>query len=298
MSEFFSDLKTALDPEALKRVGRKVFEDDCFGLTGQLAYFTLFSLFPFLMFLVALVGLVVDDPGSTLNTLTETMGPFLPGDTVGLVKDFTDRTLRGAAAGTLFLGAVAALWSGSAASYALVKASNRAYGLSETRPSWKVWGISVVMVLCFVFFVGILALVICSPGADSYLQRLTGVPDSFMTFLIILRWPMAFVALILTHAILFYLAPDTDLPFKWTTPGGLTATVLIVVASVILDFYIANLANYDQLYGSLKAVIVLMLWLYVTGFMVILGVEMNAVLARLAEERKDNEIIRPEDPAN
>ena len=131
MGKFFSDLKTTLGPEAFKRVVRKVFEDDCFGLAGQLAYLVLFSLFPFLMFLVALMGLVVNDPESTLNTLTESMEDFLPGDIIGLLTDYTDRTLRGAGSGVLLLGALAALWSGSAASYALIKVSNRAYGLER-----------------------------------------------------------------------------------------------------------------------------------------------------------------------
>ena len=298
MGKFFSDLKTTLGSNALKRVVRKVFEDDCFGLAGQLAYFVLFSLFPFLTFLVALMGLVVDDPESTLNTLTESMQDFLPGDIIGLLTDYTDRTLRGAGSGVLFLGALATLWSGSAASYALIKASNRAYGLRETRPTWKVWGISVLMVLCFVLLVGVLAVVIFGPGVGDYLQRLTGLPGSLLTLWGPLSWVVAFVALTLTHAVLYYLAPDADLPFKWVTPGGLIATVLILVASVTLDFYVTNLARYDQLYGSLTAVAVLMLWLYITGFMVIIGVEINAVLARMIEEREGAEIVRYKDPAD
>ena len=298
MGTFFSDLKSTFGPEALKQVGHKVFEDDCFGLAGQLAYFVLFSLFPFLMFLVALMGLVVDDPGSNLNTLTQSMGDFLPGEIIGLLKDYTDRTLRGAGSGVLFLGALAALWSGSAASYALIKASNRAYGLRETRPTWKVWGVSVLMVLCFLLLVGVLAVGIFGPGAGDYLQRLTGLPGSLMALWGALPWAVAFAALTLSLAVLYYLAPDADLPFKWITPGGLTATVLILGASVILDFYVTNLASYGQLYGPLTAVAVLMLWLYVMGFMVIVGVEINAVLARIAEEREDAEIVGYEDPAD
>jgi membrane protein len=87
-------------------------------------------------------------------------------------------------------------------------------------------------------------------------------------------------------------------PFKWITPGGLTATVLILLSSVALSFYVANFGRYDQLYGPIGAVIVLMLWLYVGSFMVILGVEMNAVLARMTEERKDTKIIQSDSRAD
>jgi membrane protein len=298
MGKFFSDLKTSFGSDALKRIGRKVFKDDCFGLAGQMAYFLLFSLFPFLMFLVALMSLVVVDPGSNLDTLTESIEDFLPGDVVGLLTDYTERTLRAASSGVLFLGALTALWSGSGASYALIKASNLAYGLRETRPSWKVWGISFLMVLCFVLLVGVLAVVIFSPEEGDYLQRLTGLPGSLLILWDALSWVALFVTLTLIHAVLYYLAPDADLPFKWITPGGLMATVLILVASVTLNFYVTNLAHYDQLYGSLTAVLVLMLWLYVMGFMVIVGVEINAVLARITEEREDVEIVRYEDPAD
>ena len=86
--------------------------------------------------------------------------------------------------------------------------------------------------------------------------------------------------------------------FKWVTPGGLTATALILLSSAALSFYVANLGRFDQLYGQLGAVIVLILWLYVGSFMVIVGVEINAVLARVVEEREGAEIVRPERPAD
>jgi membrane protein len=186
----------------------------------------------------------------------------------------------------------------SSASYALIKVSNRAYDLRETRPFWKVWGISVLMVLWLVLLLGFLAVVIFGPEAGDYLQRLARLPDPLLTLWGTLSWAVAFVALALTHAVLYYLAPNANLPFRWVTPGGLTSTVLVLIASVILDFYVTNLARYDQLYGPLTAVAVLMLWLYVAGFMLIVGVEINAVLARKTEEREDTEIVRSKDPAD
>ena len=298
MAKFFSDLKAIWSPDSLKRIGRQALDDDCFGLAGQMAYFVLFSLFPLLMFLVALTGFVVDDPEAALNTLTENMQGLLPGDTVALLERYIDRTLREAGAGVLFIGILAALWSGSAASYALIKAANRAYESRETRPLWAVWTISVLMVLLFALLIGALSLVVFSPETGSFLLRLTGFPDFFLPFWDVLRWVVAFVAVTLVHDIFYYVAPNVDLPFKWITPGGLTATVLILIASVALSFYVGNIGRYDQLYGQLGTVIVLMLWLYITGFMVILGLEMNAVLARMVEEQRDTQIFQPEGPTN
>jgi len=272
-----------------------MLDDDCFGLAGQMAYFVLLSLFPLLLFIVALTGIVVDDPESAIEgLLTETVERFLPSDTVGLLEDYIGRTLRGAGAGVLLAGALTALWSGSGASYALIQMANRAYEVRETRPLWRVTGVSVLMVVGFTLLIVALALVIFSPQTGGYLQRFTGLPDSFLSLWGVLRWVVAFVAVILAHSVLYYLAPDADLPFKWITPGGLTATVLILLSSIALRYYVANLGRYDQLYGPIAAVIVLMLWLYVWSFMVLIGVEINAVLARMAEERKGIELVRSE----
>ncbi len=217
---FFSDLKSLLGLRALKRVGRKVLNDDCFGLAGQLAYFFLLSLFPFLMFLVALAGVAIDDPESALRTWAESMRGFLPGDAVGLLVDYIDRTLRGATSGVLFFGILAVFWSGWAAD-AIIKATNRAYDLRETRPLWKLGGLSVLMILGFALLVAALALVVFGPQVGGYVLRLTGAVGVFVILWGALRWAMAFVAVTFALSVLYYVAPNANVPFKWITPGGL-----------------------------------------------------------------------------
>lgn len=296
LGEFFIDLKRVLGLGAIERVGRKVLENDCLGLAGQLAYFILLSLFPFLMFLVSLVVIVTSDPEATLRSLTGTLDDLLPEDAVGLLTDYIDRTLRNTTFGLLFVGILTTLWSGGAAASALIKAANRAYELRETRPLWKLWSISVLMVLGFMLLIAALSLVVFSPDAGGYAQRLTGLPDALLVLWGTLRWALAFLILTLALAILYYLAPNADLPFRWITPGGFAATVLMLVSGLALRFYVANAGHYDQIYGQLGAVIVLMFWLYVTSLMVLVGVETNAVLTRIAEERKGIELVRAEDP--
>ena len=294
LREFFSDLRNVLGPGVLRRVYRKVLDDDCPGLAGQLAYFTLFSMFPFLLSLVALAGLVIDDPATLLKTLTERMQGFLPGDAVGLLEGYIDLTLRNADPSVLVFAVLATFWSGWAAADAIVKAVNRAYELQETRPWWKLWSISVLMVLGFVLVVVSLTLVVFGPEIGSYFQSLIGLPETFLALWDVLRWVGAFLAVSLAHALLYYVAPNAKVPFKWITPGGFAATVLILVSSVGLNLWVANLGRYDQVYGQVGAIMVLMLWLYVTGLMVLVGAEVNAVLARAAEERKDTKIVQPQ----
>jgi membrane protein len=94
--------------------------------------------------------------------------------------------------------------------------------------------------------------------------------------------------------VLYYLAPNAHLPFRWITPGGFAATVLMFAASTALSFYVSRLGSYSQVHGQLGAVIVFMLWLYAMGLMVLVGVEINAVLARKAEDEKGVDLVRSE----
>jgi membrane protein len=297
LREFLADLRSVLGVGALRRVGRRAWEDDCPGLAAQLAYFVLLFLFPFLMLLVAVAGLAVDDPESVLETLTERMVGFVPEDAVGLLVEYVDRTLRSRTAGVLFFAVLLALGSGSAASQAIVKAANRAYEVRETRSFFKMWGITALMFVGLMLLVGALALAAFGPEIGGYVRWLVGLPGVFLAVWGAVHWVLAFLVVTLALAVLYYLAPNADLPFRWITPGGFAATLLMLAASVALNLYVSNVGRYDQVYGQLGAVVVLMLWLYVTGLTVLIGIEMNAVLARMAEERKGVELVRAEDEA-
>jgi membrane protein len=298
LREFLADLKSVLGLGTIRQAGRKAWEDDCPGLAAQLAYFVLLFLFPFLMLLVAAAGLAVNDPESILETLTERVGGFLPEDAIGLLGDYVDRTLRSRTSGVLVFAVLLALGSGSAAAQAIVKAANRAYGVRETRSFFKIWGISLLMGLGVTLLVGALAFATFGPEIGGYVRRLVGLPGVFQAFWGAFSWALAFLVLTLALAVLYYLAPNADLPFKWITPGGFVATVLMLASSVALNLYVANVGRYDQVYGQLGAVVVLMLWLYVTGLTVLIGAEMNAVLARTAEEKKGVELVREEGPGD
>jgi membrane protein len=292
MSDFFSDLKSILGPRMLWEVVLGMRRNDLLGLAGQLAYFFLLFFFPFLIFLVSLTGLVIGNPEAGLKSLFEALSGLLPATARTLVVDYVDRTLRTASTGALVLGIVGALWLGQAASISITKAANRSYGLEESRPFWRLRGACLIMTLGFTLLVAVLTLALFNVGA--YLSAIAGLPETVTSLGKLLSWAMVFVAITLALDVLYYLAPDAKLPFKWITPGGFIATVLLFASDSALSYYVATLGNYGQIYGQLGAVIVFMLWLYVTGLMVLLGLEINAVLARMAEERKGIELVQAE----
>ena len=298
MSEFFSDLKTILGPGVLKRVIRQVLENDYVPLAGQLAYFFVLFLFPFHMLVVALVGIVVNDPEPALDALAERSQGVLPQEVVGVLTDYADRTLRSQSPVTLFFAALITFMVGSAAAEAIAKAANRSYGVQETRPFWKMRVISFLLIAGFTLLFAVLVFYVFSPQAGNYLWQLLGLPAISSGFWRILSWTFAFLIVTFAIDILYYVAPNADLPFKWITPGGLSATILLLVGSEVTRFWATNIFRSYQLYGQLGAAIVLLIWLFIVGLMVLIGLEINAVLAQMVEERKGVDLVQREDRAD
>jgi membrane protein len=273
-----------------------VRRNDLLGLAGQLAYFFLLFFFPFLIFLVSLTGLVIGNPEAGLKSLFEALTGLVPADARTLVVDYVDDTLRSTSTGALVLGILGALWLGQAAAISITKAANRSYRLEESRPFWRLRGACLIITLGFSLLIAVLTVAVFNVGA--HVSAAAGLPENVASLGKFLGWAMVFVAVTLSLDLLYYLAPDAKLPFKWITPGGFIATVLLFVSDGALSYYVANLGNYGQIYGQLGTVIVFMLWLYVTGLMVLLGLEINAVLARLAEEKKGIELVQTERPGD
>ena len=292
MGDFFSDLKSILGLRMLGEVVLGVRRNDLLGLAGQLAYFFLLFFFPFLIFLVSLTGLVIGNPEASLKNLLEVFTGLVPANAQTLVVEYVDRTLRTASTGVLVLGILGALWLGQAASISITKAANRSYRLQESRPFWRLRGACLVITLGFTLLIAVLTLAVFNVG--TYVSSIAGLPETAASLGKLLSLAMVFVAITVALDLLYYLAPDAKLPFKWITPGGFMATILLFLADGALSYYVSKLGNYGQIYGQLGAVIVFMLWLYVTGLMVLLGLEINAVLARTAEERKGIEVVQTE----
>ncbi|MGH3145629.1 MAG: YihY/virulence factor BrkB family protein, partial [Rubrobacter sp.] len=292
MGDFYSDLKSILALRMLREVVLGMRRNDLLGLAGQLAYFFLLFFFPFLLFLVSLTGLVIGNPEAGLKNLFEIFKGLVPANARTLVVAYVDRTLRTASTSVLILGILGALWLGQAVSITITKAANRSYRLEESRPFWRLRGACLIITLGFTLLIAVLTLAVFNVPA--YVSSIAGLPDTATGLGKLLSWAMVFVAITLALDLLYYVAPDAKLPFKWITPGGFLATILLFLADGAFSYYVSKLGNYGQVYGQLGAVIVFMLWLYVTGLMVLLGLEINAVLARTAQERKGIELVQTE----
>lgn len=297
MIEFLSDLKSALGFRALWEVILRMRRNDLLGLAAQLAYFFLLSFFPFLISLVSLTGLIIGNPETVLTSLFETTSPgVLPEEARVLVVDYIERTLRNASTGALVFGILGAIWLGQASSISITKAANLSYNVQESRPFWKLRSACLVITIGFTLLIAALTLATFNLGI--YAARVSGLPEYALTIWDFVRWVMAFTAVTLALDLLYYLAPDAKVPFKWITPGGILATLLLFLSGAALSYYVSHVGNYGQIYGQLGAVIIFMLWLYVSGLMVLIGLEINAVVARTTEEKKGVEIVQDKDSSS
>ena len=292
MAQFLTDLKRILGLTALRRVVRRLLENNGLALAGQLAYLFILFLFPFLIFLLTLVGIVVNDPETILKDLARRMESFWPQETIELIRGYLDRTAKSTSLATFISSVVFTLGVGSAAAESISNAANRFYGIQETRPFWKVRGVAILLIFGFSLVIVALTFMVLSPQTGAYLQKALVLPNIFLSFWKLLGWLLTFLAVTLALDVLYYLAPNADIPFRWVTPGGFTAAILLLVANQIMRFFVADVFHYDQLYGQLGAGIVLLTWLYVIGLVVLIGIQMNAVLAQMAEEHENREIVQ------
>lgn len=293
MAQFLTDLRYVLTPNTLIRVVRQLLANDAMALGGQLAYFFVLFLFPFLMFLVSLGGLVVEDPEAILKTLVASTEGFLPRAAIEILGDHLDRTLRSPSSLAFFVSALLTFTMGSVSTLQIISAANRSYRVPETRPFWKRWLIAALLILGFTLLVATMAFMVLSPRSGAFLQQTLGLPGAFGSLWGGLSWVIAFLNLTLAFDILYYTAPDTKLSFRWITPGGLLTTILLLVSSQIFFLWANNIFRPDQLFGQLGAGIVLLLWLFIMGLVVLAGIEINAELARSAEDARNTKSPSP-----
>ena len=276
-----AELSKSTWKDTLRRTLREFKEDDLTLLAAALTYYGVLSLFPALLVLLSLLGLA---GSGTIDTLLQNLGSLTPGAARTVVTNAV-HDLQGSnqTAGFAFVaGLVGALWSASGYVGGFMKASNVIYEIEEGRKFWKLkpLQIAVTAVIMILTTIIVLAIVVTGPVAQR-VGDIVGAGSTAVTVFNIAKWPV--IALIVSQifAFLYYVGPNVKQPgFKWVSPGGLVAVVLWVVASALFAFYVANFGSYSKTYGSMAAVIIFLIWLWLTNVVMLLGAELNAEIER------------------
>ena len=261
--------------EILKRTAYESFwKDNCLSMAAQLAYYFFFALFPTLLFVVALASYF---PVTTLiDDMFRTLGGFLPPEALTLITEQIVKISKSEDGGLLSLGVLLALSSSSAAMTAIIDTLNRAYGIEERRPWWKVRLTAIALTVGVAIFILVsFALILTGPTLATELAAKWGLGPVFEWTWKILQWPVIFAMVSVSIAFIYQYAPDVKQEWIWLTPGSVMATTLWLLASLGFKYYVANWGAYTETYGLLGAVMSLLLWFYISGLVILVGAEMN-----------------------
>ena len=265
-----------------KRAGKQFMADDCMGLSQQVAYSSLLAFFPAMVFLIAVLGLV-----GAYDSLQTFLNPVAPKSVTDIIEQLQRDSNGSGSAAAAVLGAFGAVWAGSGAMGSVVKAVNRAYDRLETRPFWRARLISVVLVVASgLVLAGTLLLIVLGGKLGDAIARKAHLGGAFTWAWDIFRWPLAFVAVLLLFALIYYLAPNEEQRnWRWVTPGSLVGSLMWLGLSGLFALYTSLSGSYSRTYGSLAGGIVLLLWLNYSAWAVLFGAELNSELDRQADIR-------------
>ncbi|HUC92669.1 MAG TPA: YihY/virulence factor BrkB family protein [Paenibacillus sp.] len=250
-------------------------DDEVPALGAQLTYYLLLSFFPFLIFLVSVIGFVQMDGDSVVSDLIR----VLPTDTGQTVRDIVNEVTANRSGALLSIGMLATVWAASNGINAVIKGLNKAYDEAETRPFWKVRGISVLatLVLAIVIILAMLMLVF-GRAIGEFLFQWLSYPAGFDLIWGIVKYAVPLLAMFAVFMLLYRMTPNRKLTWREVVPGSIFTTVGWIATSLGFSFYVNNFGNYTKTYGSLGGVVVLLIWLYISSIIIVLGGEINATL--------------------
>jgi membrane protein len=272
--------------ELLKRTVKDANDDDCLGLAAQLAYFFFLALFPAVLFFLALASFF--PLTNATDAVTQALRPIAPPDVLAFFEEQIQRISNADSGGILTIGILGAVWSSSAALVAIIQSLNRAYDIEEGRPWWKVRLTAIGLTIALALMVlASLTVILAGPSVTERLTAVFGLGAAFETAWLILQWPLAFLLVSTALGLVYYYAPDAEQDWVWITPGAVLGTVLWIVVSLVFKFYIANFTDYNATYGAVGAVIILLLWFYLSGLAILVGAELNAEIEHASPYGKD-----------
>ncbi|WP_338753343.1 YihY/virulence factor BrkB family protein [Bacillus sp. FJAT-52991] len=248
-------------------------ESDIAGTAAQMAYFFLLSIFPLMIFtttLLAFLPITTDDVFALIED-------FAPEQTISMIQEIVEGVLETRSGGLLSFGIIGTIWSASNGMNAIIKGLNQAYSVEETRPFYTNRGISVLLTFGFILIVTV-ALVLQVFGrqlgllASGYLN----VPEELVVLWDWVRWSVSPILIFSVFVGLYYFAPSLKVKLRSVIPGAAFATLGWIVASFGFSFYVNNFGNYSATYGSIGGIIIMMIWFYLTAFVILIGGEINA----------------------
>lgn len=263
----------------VKSLLHRIKEDNVTGMGAQVSYYLILSVFPFLIFFLNLLSYTPVARDDFLHNLIL----ILPVDTQRIIANLLTETISTSSDTLLSLGAITGLWAASKGLMALIRSLNKAYNVEEKRNYFELRAIAILFTLALL---ALLAIVLSTLVFGELLgNRLFGYLGMTTTFIVLWRYLRILIslgAMILLFTLLYKFSPsirnNEKIRFRHTLPGAIFTSIGWIFTSVLFSYYVNNFANYSKTYGSLGGIIVLLIWLYISSIIVILGGEINGTL--------------------
>jgi membrane protein len=261
-------------------VWHRIDKDDVFGHAAQLSYYFVLALFPLLIFLSTLLGYFFASQPGLYFRLIDYLGQVMPQPAFDLMRATFDEITRTAGGGKLTFGLALALWTASSGMEAIIESLNVAYAVSELRPRWKRRLVAIGLTVALGALVATALFLILASGAVARaVGRYSPLLERIGEWSKIAQWGIGLCFLLLALSLIFRFAPNLRRP-RWEAnlPGAVLALIFWILASAGLRFYLSAFDSFNRAYGSLGAVILLLVWLYVSGAAILIGGELNSVI--------------------
>jgi membrane protein len=272
--------------EFFTRLYEKISDDDILGNAAQVAFYFSFALFPLLLFLMSLFGIILNDKQDLQEELFLLLSQVMPGSAFELVEKTLKEVTANASGGKLTFGILITLWSASAGIDNMRGTLNEVYNLKETR-SWTRAKLTSLALTIAIGVLILLALAFVVYGSE-LLDAVTPIDSQYI--LQPLEWIATIVLVLFAFALIYNFAPNHDpIQWKWITPGAVVGVILWIAASGGFKLYLNYFDSYAATYGSLGAMIILLLWLYLTALVILMGGAINAILDEKTGIKKGTE---------
>ena len=258
----------------------KIRKDDIFNGAAVLGFYLTLAMFPAVILTMALIPyLPVEHVDQAIMDL---LSQALPANAADMFKGVVEEVTQKPRRGLLSFGLVASLWATSTGMYAVMQQLNTIYGVKEARGFVRGRLVAIGLSMLFVVLAILsFSLVVLGGVMQDWLGAHLGTGNALLTFFVWFRWVVIVSALVLGFALIYFLAPNFKQPFALVTPGSVAGALLLVMASLGFARYVQSFGDYSAMYGSVGAMIVLMLWLYMTGLAILIGAELNALVRKV-----------------
>ncbi len=269
----------------LKELNQEMSDDNIYNGAAALAYYLTMAIFPALILLMTLIPYL---PIENVDTaIMDMLGQALPGEAYDMVAGVVNEVTGQKRGGLLSFGILATIWATSSGMYAIMQQLNITYDVKEGRNFIRTRLTAILLSLMFaVLVLGAFSMIVLGGVIQDWLGSQFGFSDWLLWLFAAFRWVMILLALLLGFALVYKFAPDVEQKFAFITPGSLLGVLLLIIASLGFAFYTSNFADYSATYGSIGAIIILMLWLYIAGLVILIGSEINALVEHHSPEGK------------